>query len=53
MDKANSNRSTEKLLKQIIAKVKQNGKVIDEITRQAAEIRKKRKLILLEYSRNN
>ena len=53
MNMNNSNEDTDKLIERLMAKIKQNGKVIEEITRQTAEIKKRRKLLLLEYVRNN
>lgn len=53
MNTTNSNEDTDKLIERLMAKIKQNGKVIEEITRQTAEIKKKRKWLLLEYARSN
>jgi hypothetical protein len=53
MDKTNSNEPIEKQLEQLMVKVKKNGKVIDEITRDTVSMKRTKKADPLEYPRNN
>ncbi|MES2427424.1 MAG: hypothetical protein V4560_10650 [Bacteroidota bacterium] len=53
MDKINSNEPIEKQLEQLMVKVKKNGKVIDEITRDTIRMKRTKNADPLKYPCNN